>query len=118
MLFKGEEKAQRIVTKKYVDENWDEREKLNFRRYAYPIGKEVYILWDLQPEAWSPQNHHCEANCTYVGLNVITNMEVKKGEELTLDYAQFLDHTMEPFNCNCGASTCRGLIEGNVQFSK
>jgi D-alanine-D-alanine ligase len=118
LLFKGEEKAQRIVTKKYVDDHWDEREKLNFRRYAYPIGKEVYILWDLQPEAWSPQNHHCEANCSYVGLNVITNKDVKKGEELSLDYAQFLDHTMEPFNCNCGASTCRGLIKGNVQFSK
>jgi len=118
LLFKGEEKAQRIVTKKYVDDHWDEREKLNFRRYAYPIGKEVYILWDLQPEAWSPQNHHCEANCAYVGLNVITNTEVKKGDELTLDYAQFLDHTMEPFNCNCGASTCRGLIKGNVQFSQ
>jgi D-alanine-D-alanine ligase len=116
LLFKGEEKAQRIVTKKYVDDNWDEREKLNFRRYAYPIGKDVYILWDLQPEAWSPQNHHCAANCSYVGLNVITNSEIKKGEELTLDYAQFLDHTMEPFNCNCGASNCRGLIKGNVQF--
>lgn len=118
LLFKGEEKAQRIVTKKYVDENWDEREKLNFRRYAYPIGKEVYILWDLQPEEWSPQNHHCEANCSYVGLNVLTNKDVKKGEELTLDYAQFLDDTMEPFHCNCGAATCRDLIVGNVNFSK
>jgi len=112
ILFQGEEKAQRIVTKKFVDENWDEREKLNFRRYAYPIGKDVYILWDLQPEEWSPQNHHCDANCSYVGLNVIVNRDIKKGEELTLDYGSFLDETMEPFNCNCGASNCRGLIKG------
>ncbi len=113
LLFKGEEKAQRIVTKKYVDENWDEREKLNFRRYAYPIGNEVYILWALEPEEWSPQNHHCDANCEYVGLNVFTNREIKKGEELTLDYASFLDHTMEPFTCSCGSPKCRGLIKGN-----
>ena len=114
ILFQGEEKSQRIVTKKYVDENWNEREKLNFRRYAYPISKEVYILWDLQPEEWSPQNHHCDANCSYVGLNVVLNRDVKKGEELTLDYASFLDDTMEPFQCNCGSTLCRGLIKGNA----
>ena len=117
LLFKGEERAQRIVTKKYVDEHWDEREKLNFRRYAYPISKETYILWDLQPEEWSPQNHSCDANCEYKGLNVITNRDIKKGEELTLDYAQFLDHTMEPFECQCGSSKCRGLIQGKQKNS-
>ena len=112
LLFKGEERAQRIVTKQFVDKNWDKREQLNFRRYAYPISKDTYILWDLQPEEWSPQNHSCEANCAYQGLNVITNRAIKKGEELTLDYAEFLDHTMEPFECQCGSSKCRGLIKG------
>lgn len=117
LLFKGEERAQRIVTKKYVDDHWDEREKLNFRRYAYPISKDTYILWDLQPEEWSPQNHSCDANCEYQGLNVVTNRSIKKGEELTLDYAQFLDHTMEPFNCQCGSAKCRGLIQGKQKNS-
>ena len=118
LIFKGEEKAQRIVTKKYVDENWNEREKLNFRRYAYPIGNEVYILWDIRPEEWSPQNHCCDANCTYVGLNVITNRAIQKGAELTLDYAKFLDDTMEPFTCHCGSPLCRGLIQGNANHKK
>lgn len=117
LLFKGEERAQRIVTKNYVDEHWDEREKLNFRRYAYPISKDTYILWDLQPEEWSPQNHSCDPNCEYHGLNVITNRAIKKGEELTLDYAQFLDHTMEPFECRCGSPKCRGLIKGKPKNS-
>ena len=112
LLFKGEERAQRIVTKQFVDKNWDKREQLNFRRYAYPISKDTYILWDLQPEEWSPQNHSCDANCEYQGLNVMTNRAIKKGEELTLDYAVFLDHTMEPFECKCGSSKCRGLIKG------
>jgi D-alanine-D-alanine ligase len=117
LLFKGEERAQRIVTKKYVDDHWDEREKLNFRRYAYPISKDTYILWDLQPEEWSPQNHSCDANCEYQGLNVVTNRNIQKGEELTLDYAQFLDHTMEPFECQCGSAKCRGLIRGKQKNS-
>ena len=114
LLFKGEERAQRIVTKQFVDKNWDKREQLNFRRYAYPISKDTYILWDLQPEEWSPQNHSCDANCEYQGLNVMTNRAIKKGEELTLDYSEFLDHTMEPFECKCGSSKCRGLIKGKI----
>ena len=114
LLFKGEERAQRIVTKQFVDKNWDKREQLNFRRYAYPISKDTYILWDLQPEEWSPQNHSCDANCEYQGLNVMTTRAIKKGEELTLDYSEFLDHTMEPFECKCGSSKCRGLIKGKI----
>jgi hypothetical protein len=46
------------------------------------------------------------------GLNVVALRNIKKGEELTLNYASFLDETMEPFNCRCGASNCRGLITG------
>ena len=49
-----------------------------------------------------------------MGLNVVVNKAVKKGEELTLDYGSFLDETMEPFNCNCGSSNCRGLIKGSA----
>ena len=115
LLFKGEEKAQRIVTKKFVDENWNENEKLSFRRYAYPISKDVYILWALEPEEWSPQNHSCNANCAYTGLNVYTNRDIQKGEELTLDYASFLDDTMEPFECSCKSPNCRGLIKGTAR---
>jgi D-alanine-D-alanine ligase len=109
-LFKGEERAQRIVTKKYVDDHWDEREKNYFRRYAYPIGNDVYILWALEPEEWSPQNHHCDANCAYEGLNVYTNRNIKKGEELTLDYAHFLDDTT--------CSYCRISRIGKNHFSQ
>jgi len=48
----------------------------------------------------------------YDGLNVVTLRNIRKGEELTLDYAQFLDKSMEPFHCNCGSENCRGLIMG------
>lgn len=116
LLFNGEEKAQRIVTKKYVDEHWDESAKLNFRRYAYPISSEVYILWSASPEDWSPQNHSCDANCKYIGLNVYTNRAIQKDEELTLDYSTFLDETMEPFECKCKSQNCKGLIKGTKRF--
>lgn len=112
IIFNGEEKPQRLVTRRHVHKNWDEKDKEHFRRYAYPISKEVFIIWDHDPEEWAPQNHSCDANCAYDGLNVAALRKIKKGEELTLDYAQFLDKSMEPFHCNCGSANCRGLIMG------
>lgn len=113
LIFKGEEMAQRIVTKKWVDENWNESEKLNFRRYAYPLGKEVFLLWSNLPQDWAPQNHSCNANTAFSGLNVIAKRAIAVGEELTLDYAEFLDEHAEPFKCLCGAANCRGNIIGS-----
>lgn len=114
IIFKGEEKAQRIVTKTFVDQNWNEKEQEDFARYAYPISKEVFILWSDNPADWAPQNHSCNANTGYTGLNVIALRNIAKGEELTLDYAQFLDENAQPFQCSCGSSNCRGLITGNA----
>jgi D-alanine-D-alanine ligase-like ATP-grasp enzyme len=112
VVFKGEELAQRIVTKNYVEKNWTDNQKEIFRKYAYPLSKEVFLLWDHNPCEWAPQNHSCSPNTAYNGLNVIATRNILKDEELTLDYASFLDENMEPFNCQCGAPNCRGLITG------
>jgi D-alanine-D-alanine ligase len=112
IIFKGEEKAQRIATKRYIDNTWDVNEKENFRKYAYPLSNEVFLLWDNNPSEWAPQNHSCNPNSAYKGLNVIALHDIKKGEELTLDYSSFLDPNMESFACNCGEPGCRGIIKG------
>lgn len=113
IIFKGEEKAQRIVTKPFVDVNWNEKQKVDFARYAYPISKNVYILWDEDAREWAPQNHSCNANTHYVGLNVIASKNIAKDEELTLDYATFLNDKAQEFECKCGATNCRGKIHAN-----
>ncbi len=112
VIFKGEGRAQRIITRRHVEKYWNEEEKLNFRRYAYPISEEVFILWDEEPAEWAPQNHSCEANTAFDGLDVRALRDITAGEELTLDYAHFLDHNMEPFDCQCGSSICKKLIRG------
>lgn len=113
VIFRGEEKAQRLATRKYIEKNWSESEMENFRRYAYPVSDEVFILWDEHAAEWAPQNHSCEANTVYLGLNVIANRIIKEGEELTLDYEAFLNDKMEPFHCKCGTNACRGFINGS-----
>ncbi len=112
VIFKGEGRSQRIITKRFVEKNWNEEEKLHFRRYAYPVSDEVFILWDDDPAEWAPQNHCCDANTAFDGLNVLALTDISKGQELTLDYAHFLDEHMEPFDCQCGAKGCRGKISG------
>lgn len=112
IIFAGEGTAQRIITKRFVDKNWNEEEKLHFRRYAYPVSEELFILWDEDPSEWAPQNHSCEPNTAFDGLNVLAIKNIREGEELTLDYAQFLDENMEPFQCRCSTAGCRGLIRG------
>lgn len=112
IIFQGEERSQRIVTKRFVEKHWNEEEKLHFRRYAYPVSEELFILWDEDPSEWAPQNHSCDPNTAFTGLNVIALRNIKNGEELTLDYADFLDENMEPFHCQCGTASCRGDIQG------
>jgi len=112
IIFKGEERSQRIVTRRFMENNWTEEQKENFRRYAYPLSSEVYVLWDDDPLQWAPQNHSCDPNTYFDGLNVVTICPVGRGEELTLDYATLLDKTAEPFECHCGSDNCRGVIKG------
>lgn len=117
IVFKGEERALRIVTKRWVASHWDSSEQRTFRQYAYPLSEEVYALWDENPAEWAPQNHSCSPNTRYDGLNVVASQRITAGEELTLDYATFLDETMEPFLCSCKSANCRGYIEGRKALS-
>lgn len=112
VIFALEETALRIVTKRYVEKNWNASQLDDFRKYAYPISDEVYILWDSNPQNWAPQNHSCNANTAYDGLNLIALHDIKAGEELTLDYADLLDDTILPFECSCGSVNCRKIIAG------
>ncbi|PZR30133.1 MAG: hypothetical protein DI538_23390 [Azospira oryzae] len=112
VIFHGETMSQRIVSRRFVEENWNERQKTDFKHYAYPISKEVYILWDENPVNWAPQNHSCNANTLYMGLNVVASRDIAEGEELTLDYAQFLNESMESFACQCGSENCRQVVFG------
>ncbi len=112
LIFNGEGLSQRLITRRHVEENWNNTEKEIFRRYAYPVSNEVFLLWDNDPSAWAPQNHSCQPNTTYDGLNVIAICTIAPGQELTLDYSSFLDERMEPFQCRCGATNCRGLVTG------
>lgn len=114
VVFTGEGRSQRLITRRFVEQHWNEDEKLLFRRYAYPLSPELFILWDEEPSEWAPQNHSCDPNTAYDGLNVLAISDIAEGAELTLDYADFLDENMEPFDCQCGSPKCRGRVSGTI----
>ena len=117
VVFKLEETAQRIVTKRYVEKNWSPQQLEEFRHYAYPISEEVYILWDNKPQNWAPQNHSCNPNTIYDGLNLIALCDINLNEELTLDYADLLDDNIQSFVCTCGHINCRKVVSGSTNNS-
>ena len=117
VVFQGEELSQRIVTRSYVEKNWSAKDRDVFQKYAYPLSKEVFLLWDNNPSCWAPQNHSCNPNTFYKGLNVLANKQIFAGEELTLDYTAFLDENMKAFMCCCGSINCRSYISGKPKNS-
>jgi D-alanine-D-alanine ligase len=112
IIFRGEEKLQRITTKSWVENNWTNDLKASFKHYAYPLSDEVYLLWDSNPEEWAPQNHSCDPNTAYRGLNVVALRDIQKDEELTLDYADFCNESAAGFECHCGSTNCRSYVQG------
>jgi D-alanine-D-alanine ligase len=112
VVFEGEGRPQRIVTRSHVDRTWSPADRDVFYRFAYPISPDVFVLWDTEPTGWAPQNHSCDPNTEFVGLNLVARRDIRGGEELTVDYATFYDRHMTPFDCTCGSPTCRGRIEG------
>ena len=112
VIWKGEERMQRVTTLSNVEANWPEKDRETFRRYAYPVSDEVFIFWSADPSEWAPQNHSCSPNTAFSGLDIIALRDIAAGEELTLDYSSFYDVHMEPFECHCGSPDCRGRIQG------
>ena len=112
IIFRGEGMPHRIVEKKWIEENWSKEEQVVFMHYAIPINKEVYIIWDENPDNWAPQNHSCNPNTEYIGLDIYAKTHIGKEEELTVDYSLVYNATMQSFRCLCGNSNCKGIIHG------
>jgi hypothetical protein len=110
VVFRGEERSQRLVTWRHVERNWPGEQVDVFRRYSIPAGRDLRILWDEDPNQWAPQNHSCDPNSAFDGLNVIALRDIAAREELTLDYATFGHVEMMPFTCACGSEKCRGFV--------
>lgn len=107
-----EERPHVLVSRSHVEQEWDERRKGWFTRFAYPISDEIYVMWSDDPEEWKPVNHSCDPNAWLEGLDLVARRRIPIGEEITVDYATFCNELMDAFDCTCGSPDCRRVIRG------
>lgn len=107
-----EERPHVLVTRSRVERQWDEPRLSWFRRYAWPLTEEVWVVWDDDPMEWKPIDHCCDPNAWLEGLDVVARRPIEPGEAITVDYATFTNEVMPEFECACGAPECRGTIRG------
>lgn len=64
--------------------------------YAWPIGNKIYYTWTRDSLTWKPFNHSCDPSCYFKGvLSFYARRDLKKGEEVTIDYTTFLPNHPE-----------------------
>ena len=89
----------------------------------YDNEKEIYLFnlnkrYDLDGDVlWNTArliNHSCSNNAEYEGTGlkvwIISNKEIKKGEEITCDYGFGYDADYKQFPCECKSVNCCGYI--------
>ncbi|TGK40329.1 SET domain-containing protein [Leptospira andrefontaineae] len=91
-----------------------EEEKEIFMKYGYdvdfglvtgPSGSEFVINHS------NFMNHSCDPNMWYDQTdNIIAKRDIEVGEELNIDYGNFVVNFDQTFECACGSSNCRKFI--------
>jgi uncharacterized protein len=97
-----------IVPKKEIGKYW---KKMN--HVGIQFDDDFFIVPTTRQELKETGvfNHSCDPNCGFANsITLITIKNIKKGEELTFDYA-FCESFMEEFKCNCGSPNCRKVIK-------
>ena len=81
--------------------------------YLFTLNKEFDINGNVSWNTARLINHSCNPNCETDIVNnhiwIISLKDIKKGEELSYDYAYNLDN-YEDHKCNCGSKNCVGYI--------
>jgi SET domain-containing protein len=86
----------------------------HFLKYGYDIdyGKIIGTFFHENAKNHSNyMNHSCDPNMVYdTNDNIVAKRHILKGEELTIDYGNFIVNVDQNFICRCGAESCRGRI--------
>jgi D-alanine-D-alanine ligase len=101
-----------LVTRGHVEANWNGPRLDRFRRYAWPLTDELWVVWSHDPEDWKPLNHSCDPSAWLHGLDVVARRPLAPGDEITMDYATYYNELMPSFECDCNTMDCRGTIRG------
>ena len=75
----------------------------------------------LYPNRFSPGwflNHHCESNSGIKVRNIVARKNIKKGEEITIDYSTTNAEKWWWMKCFCDSKKCRDVIRNIYSLPK
>ncbi|MFH1053148.1 MAG: SET domain-containing protein-lysine N-methyltransferase [Candidatus Woesearchaeota archaeon] len=108
---------------KVWDEHWEKAKKdeNTGNVYLFELNKKYDIDGNVPWNTARLINHSCDPNCIIDIIKgkiwIISNREIKKGEEITYDYGfdleDFKDHP-----CRCGSKRCVGYIVSDKHWPK
>lgn len=78
------------------------------KRYLDKIGEDEFEIIE-SPARYV--NHSCNPNVTEKERTAYALSDIKKGEEITIDYDK-LAYLEKPFECRCGSKNCRRFVRG------
>ena len=109
LVMSDEAKPKYVVSKTHANSVFGGGREEWFINCATPIGEDVYTVWSHDLEEWKRFNHSCEPNVWYSGhgQTVVARRDIKRGEELTIDYCTLLADMEAEFECKCGEPGCR-----------
>jgi hypothetical protein len=90
--------------------------------YIFELNKRYDIDGNVPWNTARLINHSCDPNCETDIIKgkiwIIAAEDIKKGEELTYDYAFAFDEDYDEHTCKCGAKKCIGYIVSQDDWAK
>ncbi|MEK7088974.1 MAG: SET domain-containing protein [Patescibacteria group bacterium] len=87
------------------------------KSYPFQIDTDLYYGLSKVSEVEEADylNHSCNPSCGFRGeISIVAMRDIKKGEEITIDYAMCLSSkNVKPMDCFCGSRSCRKRITSN-----
>uniref|UniRef100_A0A915HX18 SET domain-containing protein-lysine N-methyltransferase n=1 Tax=Romanomermis culicivorax TaxID=13658 RepID=A0A915HX18_ROMCU len=123
IVFDKEPHSVSLLSKKYVEKNWSKDPILMsyFQKYYYQYGPQIYCTFEADSKDWKPINHSCDPNAWMDALAVVARRPIKKGDEITIDYATYaysgLTDNLNEFECNCKSVKCRKIIRPSLDHA-
>ena len=102
----------KVITRKKAEEDpkFDNDKDI----YLFNLNKRYDLDGDVSWNTARLVNHSCSNNAEYEGTGlkiwVVSNKEIKKGEEITCDYGFGYDSDYRQFPCECKSINCCGYI--------
>lgn len=96
----------------FLISNKEQAQKAGLNWFGF--GKNQWL--DVKNNYCDNLNHSCDPNVGIKGKVVMVALRnIKKGEEITLDYSANEADIFWSFRCNCGSKNCRKIIK-SIQF--